>query len=132
MLLQASYRWTNQKIKGDDAYGGYIPCLMVAGTILNRTRCGWGSILEVISRIPKFAAEDEPPIIYPSIWEPSFIRLLHELPSQQDGSGTDYSKGALYWCDSRRITKDWFRTNILEQKDIHPCVANMNTLMLFK
>jgi hypothetical protein len=128
MLIQAAYRWTNQK----DGYGGYLPFLMVAGCIASRVRVGWGSWNDVIARIPKFAAEDEPPIIYPSIWEPAFVRILHEIEGVYDGSGIDYSKGALYFCDSRRITKDWFRENILNNKDTHPCVANSNTLMLFK
>lgn len=112
-------------------YGGHLPAMMVMGCIANRVRCGWGSWMEVIDRIPLFAAEIDLPSGYPISWEPSFMRLLHEVEGVYDGSGIDVSKGALYWCDLRRITRDWFRDNILKKPDQHPRIVDCNSLALF-
>jgi hypothetical protein len=113
-------------------YGGHLASCMIMNTIANRVRCGWGSWLEIIERIPLFAAENEQPKGLPPIWDTQFVRLLHEVEPIYDGSAVDISKGALYWCDLRRIERDWFREKILEQSEIHNKVADMNSLCFFK
>lgn len=66
----------------------------------------------------------------PSIWEPTFVRLLHEVEPIYDGT-QDHSKGALYWCDTRRVETPFFKEKILGAQDIHKRVAEMNTLACF-
>ena len=113
-------------------YGGHLPSLMIMGCLANRVRLGWGSWLEVIDRIPNFAAEDAVPTGTPSIWEPNFVRLLHEVDHVYDGSGQDLSKGALYWADLRRVERPWFKDNILGKADTHPRIVDCNSLVLFR
>lgn len=88
-------------------------------------------MLEVIDRIPNFSALKELPTGTPSIWEPSFVRLLHEVDAIYDGT-TDYSKGAVYWCDTRYIETEFFKEKILAFHDQHPRVVDMNSLAFFR
>lgn len=113
-------------------YGGHLASLMVMSCLANRVRAGWGSWLEIIERMPTFSAENTQPTGFPSIWEPNFVRLLHEVDAIYDGSGVDFSKGGLYWADLRRIDRDWFKNNILQKPMEHPRVADMNSLTIFK
>ena len=85
----------------------------------------------MIDNIPKYAAQTEMPTGTPEIWEPNFVRLLHEVEAIFDGS-KDYSNGALYWCDTRRIDTSFFKEKILSQLDSHPRIGEMNTLALFR
>lgn len=98
---------------------------------MNRVRKGWGSLLEVLDRLPKFAATEIMPTGTPSIWSPEFVRLLHEVEAIWDGS-QDYAKGALYWCDTRDVTTDFFLNRILADPIAHPRCVDMNTLVTFR
>jgi hypothetical protein len=111
-------------------YGGHLAACMVMSCIANRVRLGWGNWLEMIDRIPAYSAQIDMPTGTPSIWEPNFVRLLHEVESIYDGT-QDYSKGALYWCDLRRIETEFFRDKILKNTAQHPRIADMGTLTLF-
>jgi hypothetical protein len=135
MLRQDDFNKAQLVLKGwqyGREYGGHLAPLMIMGCIANRVRLGWGSWLEVIERIPQFAAENEQPTGFPQIWEPNFVRLLHEVDNVYDGSGTDYSKGAMYWADLRKIDREWFKERILKDSTTHPRVADLNTLTLFR
>ncbi len=112
-------------------YGGHLSACLIMSVLANRVRVGWGNWLEVLDRIPTFSAELEMPTGTPSIWEANFVRLLHEVEAIFDGS-QDYSKGALYWCDTRRIETPFFRDKILGNLEEHPRVLEMNTLALFR
>lgn len=104
---------------------------MVMSCIANRVRAGWGNWLDVLDSVPKYCAQIEQPTGTPQIWEPEFVRLLHEVGPIFDGT-QDYSKGAMYWCDTRRIETAFFKNKILSQLDIHPRIGEMNTLALFR
>jgi hypothetical protein len=97
---------------------------------MNRVRLGWGTLLEVLDRLPNYAATMEVPTGTPSIWEPDFVKLLHEVEGIYEGT-QDYSKGALYWCDTRNVDTTFFKEKILGDHDAHPLVANMNSLCFF-
>ena len=106
---------------------------MIMSCLANRQRVGWGSWLEIIDRIPDRAATIEQPTGIPQVWEPNFIRLLHEVEAIYDGS-KDYANGALYWCDSSQpVTNEWFQEKILNHSSTdHPKIADMNSLMFFR
>lgn len=123
-LVTVGWRWGQE-------YGGHLAACMIMSCLGNRVRLGWGSWLDVIDRIPVFAASVTMPTGTPSIWEPNFVRLLHEVEAIYDGS-QDYSKGALYWCDLRVVETDFFTKKIIGQPLEHPRVADMNTLTLFR
>jgi hypothetical protein len=48
-------------------YGGHLAACMVMSCLMNRVRLGWGTVLEVLDRIPNFAAEVEMPTGTPAI-----------------------------------------------------------------
>lgn len=106
---------------------------MVMSCLMTRVRLGWGNLLEVLSRIPKFSAEIETPNTekIPQIWDPSFIKLLQEVENIYDGT-RDYSNGALYWCDTRRIETPFFKDKIIGDLSNHPRVCDMGTLTFFR
>jgi hypothetical protein len=105
---------------------------MIMSCLANRQRLGWGSWLEVIEGIPSRSAQLEQPIGIPSVWEPGFVRLLHEVESIFDGS-KDYAKTGLYWADlSKPVTNPWFQEKILNDQQAHPVMGNMNSLTIFR
>jgi hypothetical protein len=113
-------------------FGGHLASCLIMSCLANRQKLGWGSWLEIINNIPKYSATIEQPIEIPSVWQPDFVRLLHEVESIFAGS-QDYAKGALYWLDSSQpVTNIWFKEKILGNLDIHPKIADMNSLMLFR
>lgn len=123
-------------------YGGHVAGQMIMHVIANRVRCGWGSWLEVIDRIPQFMAEATlPPVAWPSLWNGSFTKLCHLVDGVFDGSVSDVSKGSLYWGDLTRIERPWFQQKIIDPikedgpqagQRQHPIVANMNSLSFFR
>ena len=112
-------------------YGGHLAPCMIMSCVANRVRLGWGSWLDVINTVPKYAAEENLPIGLPTIWDQNFIRLLTEVEGIFDGSAKDLSCGALYWCDTRRVTRKWFLKEI-SRSDNHPVTADMNSLKFFR
>lgn len=113
-------------------YGGHLAAVSIMNTIANRVRLGFGSWVDVIGNVQKYAAEDLPNRDkFPSIWDSNFIRLLTEVEGAFDGSAKDLSNGALYWCDTRRVTKDWFRDEIIRSGRYESC-SNMNSLTFYR
>ncbi len=126
-LVTVGWRW------GREYGGGHMATCLVMGCLMNRVRLGWGSVLEVLDRIPNYAAipANEIPGGTPSVWEPNFVRLLHEVEGIFDGT-QDPSKGAVYWCDLRRVTTPFFKDKILAYPEEHPRLVDMNTLVCFR
>ncbi len=138
-LVCMGWRWSQ-------AYsGGHVAGELVMSTLANRTRCGWGSWLQVIDSVPKYMAENElPPLSFPSVWEPAFVKLLHSVDGIYDGSVPDKSKGALYWGELNKIERPWFKALIAATNPTiiedgsgvelrqHPIVANINSLTFFR
>ena len=112
------------------AYGGWRAAAMIMSVLMNRVRLGWGTLTDVLDKIPKYAATTEIPTGWPPIWEPEFVKLLHEIEGCYDNT-RDHASGALYWCDTRNVTNPWFIAKILGDHDAHPMVANMNSLSFF-
>lgn len=113
-------------------YGGHLASCMIMSCLANRQRIGWGNWLDIIESIPRYSATIEQPIGYPQIWEPSFVRLLHEVEAIFDGSN-DYAKGALYWADlAKEINNPWFKEKIIDEREMHPIIGNMNSLTVFR
>jgi len=119
---------------GQSYGGGHLAGQMVMHALANRVHCGWGSWLEVIANVPLFMAEVEmPPLKFPSIWEPTFVKLLHTVDGIYDGSTTDLTRGGLYWCDLGRIERPWFLEKIVravgnDDMPQHKKVSDMNSL----
>lgn len=114
-------------------YGGHIASCMIMSCLSNRVRSGWGSWIETIYRIPAFSALHEQPNrdIIPTIWEPGFVRLLHEVEGIYDSS-ISYAKDSLYWCDTRNIQTDFFKDKILGNLEAHPRCCDLGTLTFFR
>lgn len=112
-------------------YGGHLAACMIMSCLMNRVKKGWGpTVLDIIDRIPNYAATTEVPEGTPSLWEPGFIKLLHEVDGIYDGT-QDYAKGATYWADLRFVTTPFFKDKILHNPE-HPRVVEMNSLAFFR
>src|SRR5271166_4723806 len=111
--------------------------MMVAGCLSNRVRLGWGHWLEVLQRLPRFSATLEQPNrdLFPNIWEPSFVKLLHAIDGVYDGSIPDPALGGLYWADLSKgragITNPWFQEKIIDSAS-HLPVANQGSFTVFR
>ena len=126
--------------------GGHLAGTMVMQAVANRTRQGWGSWLQVIQNMPQFAAEYEiPPLVYPSIWDPNLVKMLHAVEGIYSGSATDMTLGAtvidnkprtggLYFGMLNKIERTWFKTQIIDAINplnglrLHNRVADLNCL----
>lgn len=42
-------------------YGGWRAAAMVMSVLMNRVRLGWGTLLDVLEKMPKYAATEEIP-----------------------------------------------------------------------
>jgi antibiotic biosynthesis monooxygenase (ABM) superfamily enzyme len=113
-------------------FGGHLGSCVIMSCLANRQKLGWGSWIDVISNVDKYSATLEQPKDWPSIWEPQFVRLLHECESIHDGS-QDYAKGAVYWFDSAKpVDNPWFKEKILDHLEVHPKVGDMNSLIFLR
>ncbi len=135
MLRQDDYQKAQLVLTGwryGRKFGGHLASCIVMSCIANRQKLGWGNWLDVIDRIPEKSATIEQPTGTPAIWEPQFVRLLHEVEAIYDGS-QDYAKGAVYWFDSAEpVTNSWFQEKILGDLPHHPKVGDMNSFMYFR
>lgn len=112
-------------------YGGIDAAKLIMSCVANRSRLGWGSILECLANVHLYDAEiEQPRLVYPSIWAPDFVRLLHEVGPIKDGS-VDPARGGLYWADTRRITNPWFIDKIIGDPIAHRRVGDMNSLNIY-
>ena len=114
-------------------YGqGHMGGQMVMHALANRVRLGWGSWLSVIDGVPRFMAENElPPLVFPAVWDPAFVKLLHAVEGVMDGSAPDLTKGALYWADLAKIERGWFIDTVLKNEG-RVRVASMNGLNFWR
>lgn len=112
-------------------YGGHLAACIIGSCIMNRVRLGWyGTVIEAIASIPKFAASTEIPIYeIPHMRDPAFVRLLSEVGSIYEGT-KDHAKGGVYWCDTRDIDTHFFKDKILPYPERR--VMEMNTLVCYK
>lgn len=136
MLKQDSFiqaQLVNMGWRFTQYYGqGHLGGQMIMHALANRVRVGWAPWLQVIERVPQFAAENElPPLTYPPVWEPAFIKMLHAVEGVMDGSAVDMSKGALYWGDLAKIERSWFTDNVIKNPN-RIRVASMNGLNFWR
>ena len=121
-LVTAGWLWGK-------AYGGHLAATLIMDVLMNRVRAGWGPIANIIDNIPEKAYTLTIPTGIPEVWSPNFIRLLHEVENSWSGA-KDSSKGSLYWADTVEISNPWFKERIIDYPEIHPCVCDMNSLIV--
>ena len=137
-----SYGWRYGQLYG----GGHLAGTLVMQALANRVRRGFGSYLQVLESVPLYMAEHEmPPLKYPSLWEPNFVKLLHAVEGIYSGSATDMTLGAtmidnkprtggLYFGLLNKIERPWFKTQIIDAINplnglrLHNRVADLNCL----
>ena len=137
-----SYGWRYGQLYG----GGHLAGTLVMQALANRVRRGFGSWLQVLESVPLYMAEHEmPPLKYPSLWEPNFVKLLHAVEGIYSGSATDMTLGAtmidnkprtggLYFGLLNKIERPWFKTQIIDAINplnglrLHNRVADLNCL----
>ena len=135
---------------GQSYGGGHLAGQMVMTVLANRVRLGWGNWLRIIDTVPEHMAENElPPLVHPSIWEPTFVKLLAAVDGIFDGSVQDMTRGnefasmgkmktgALYFCALNKVERPWFKSHIIDAKNPitelkqHEMVWTMNNLAGF-
>ena len=116
--------------------------------LANRVRRGFGSWLQVLESVPNYMAEHEmPPLKYPSLWEPNFVKLLHSVESIYAGSAADITigntvidnrpkQGAVFFGMLNKLERQWFKDMIAVVDPItglrqHERVSDLNTLSLW-
>jgi hypothetical protein len=118
--------------------GGHLMGQIIMWCIANRVRAGWGSWLQMLDGIEQFAAENAvPPLKHPSVWDASFVKMLHVVDGIYDGSMPDAAKGGLYWADLSKIERSWFLEKIVQAKDDdgiprHHRVVDMNSFSVWR
>ena len=121
--------WRYAKIYGQQ---GHLTAELIMGCIANRVKAGHGTWLEVIERIPLYAAENEIPAGFPQVWDPAFMKLLHSVEGLYDGSVPNPAKEGKYWADLRHVETDFFKEKILGNSDEHPRIVDMNSFSVFR
>ena len=107
--------------------------------LANRVRAGWGTWLEVLESVDRYAAA---PLVYegmPDLRDPGFTRLLHEVDLIFAGSKNDalafvnrtQQEPAMYWADTRRIETEFFKKKIQGNPE-HRIIMNQNTLSFYR
>jgi hypothetical protein len=116
-------------------FGNHQIPMIILGCLANRQKLGWGTYLDILKGVPKFSSTLVQPNrdIYPDIWSPDFVKLLHAVDGVYDGSIGDPALGGLYWADLSKgragVTNPWFREKILDLRT--PC-ANQGPFTVFK
>jgi hypothetical protein len=139
-----AYGWRYGQLYG----GGHLAGSLVMQALANRVRRGFGSWLQVLESVPLYMAENElPPLKYPSLWEPNFVKLLHSVESIYSGSASDMTlgstvidnrpkQGAVFFGMLNKLERPWFKDMIKATDPLtglrqHERVSDMNTLSLW-
>lgn len=125
----------------DEAYhmGGVEPVLAVAQTIKNRVDAGWcgGDWLRVIDAAPEYVGT-----IYASRPEVeprdlTFRRILQSIDdiyyglADDSNVNNDQEQKSLYYAELHNINRQWFKTNILSNRESHPMIAKVGQFNFF-
>jgi len=132
------FAWRNGK-----EYGGTNAAGMIMSVLANRVKAGWGTWIEVLDSAPKYAAAPLVTEGRPSLWDPVFVQLLHDVQVFYAGTknmalsmppkNLGYvipPQPAMYWADSRRIQSAFF-INKIQYNPEHPRIGEMGTLALY-
>lgn len=120
-------------------YGGHMAACMIMSVLANRQRCGWGTWMDIINGVDRYAAHPYITEGTPELWDPNFTRLLQEVDLIYSGA-MNYAIGAknrtekesaLYWADTRRMGSEFFQNKIVGNPE-HARIVEMNTLALFR
>lgn len=113
-------------------FGGHLPMQMIAHSLANRYKQGWGDWSGVLERMAMFSAIESIDQRQPDLQDPNFVKLLQAIDGIVDGTAKDMTNGGLYFADLAKPVRDWFRENILDQPEAHPRCANNVTLTFFR
>jgi len=112
-------------------YGSQVPQLMVAQVIANRARRGWGSILDVVDRMPRYEAAPPTTEGLPDSWDKAFLRVLAEIDPIYDGTSKDTTNGGLYFGDLNDIQNPSFLEKIARNPEHHRVADCAGTLVFW-
>lgn len=128
------FSWRQGKEYGSSA----TPACMIMSVLANRVQAGWGTWMEVLDNVDRYAAA---PLVYegtPELWKPDFTKLLHEVDVIFAGSANHarpfvnrtQQVPCMYWADTRRIETEFFKRKIQGNPD-HRIALNQNTLSFY-
>lgn len=122
-LFEAGYKESGGKC----GLYGEIVCWCLA----NRVRRHMGNWSEVLTNIPKYRANEPPPVPeIADLWNPQVQKLMQEIDNIYDNAGEDKANGGIYWIFTERGVTDWFREFVINNKSLS-CTAIQNSLKVY-
>ncbi len=114
-------------------HGGVENMLAVANVIRNRVAQGWsgGDWMDVLDAEDAYIGTEYAP-------EKTKLRdmnvrvFLQRLDDVYTGSEEDNTEGAVFYCELHKVTRQWFRENVLQRRADHPMVAQVGQVAFFK
>jgi len=112
----------------------------------NRVRAGWGEWMDVIGTADEFRANEPNELIRIDHNTRIYQRLLHDVDDIYFGhSSSDFGEGktledtlcekerpCFYWLFLDRPMRQWFKDNIISDKQNHPSRVTMGLTMFFE
>ena len=119
--------------------GGLEPMLAVAQVLKNRVDAGWmgGDWVRVIERAPEYRGTVQPDVrTHLNPREGTFRELLRRIDDIYHGTaGDDVLRNdsgiPLFYAELHNINREWFREQILSDRESHPRLASAGQLTFF-
>jgi hypothetical protein len=115
-------------------HGGSDNMVSVAFVMKNRVEAGWygGDWMPVLEQAKERAGTTYPTIAV-NLRDPSIRQLLQRIDDIYDGSEDfDLTDKALFYCELHRVDGQWFKQNVLKNREEHPMVATVGPVTFFR
>jgi hypothetical protein len=116
-------------------HGGVNNIVAVAMVMRNRANAGWygGEWMEILQNATERAGTRSYASGAINLRDPSVRQFLQRIDDIYDGSeDVDLSAGALFYCELHRVDGEWFKQNILKNREDHPMVATVGPVTFFR
>ena len=115
-------------------HGGLHNMVAVAMVMKNRAEAGWygGDWMELLRNHQARAGTlyEQLPI---NLRDTSVRQFLQRIDDIFDGSEDfDLTDGALFYCELNQVDGDWFKQNVLTDREEHPLCATVGPVAFFK
>lgn len=107
--------------------------IAVAHVMRNRVESGWygGDWMAVLD-----SAEECLGTVYEAqpqtkLKDTNVRVFLQRIDDVFSGAEEDNTEGAVYYCELHSVQRDWFKENVLRQRESHPMVAQIGQVAFF-
>lgn len=124
-------------------HGAVHNMVAVAMVMRNRVNAGWygGEWMDVISQAADRAGttyqadeiQERPGTPQINLRNAAVRQLLQRIDDIYDGSeDEDPTDGALFYCELNRVDREWFKANVLRDREEHPLVYTCGPVAFFR